>query len=361
MKLKAMILASVFLACVARASAQDALPWSALPEADAVAVIEVSRLINEGVPRFFSASPAALAKVNAELDRIRDEDGFDPRAARSVVTALRFAKASGPGLVSVFVGVDAAKIIADLDRKHRKRYSVENFQGRKIYVEKTPLKARKGNSAPSSMFDLSFAIAELSSDTLVLGTPDEVRASIEALSGTKPRLDRKLIEAVQRHPSALLSFAVAATPKSASASSALDLLRRPQETGINDDFLDWLAILSSMRLLTFAVAPTSGGMELVTTAEMETEQQAGKLADMVASLKNLLAPSKPGGEAERIVMDLIGNMRVSVSGREVISRLDVPQSSIDYVVQRAMEMTQAKSASSPARSRSPQRVARRRK
>ena len=313
MKLKAMILASVFLACVARASAQDALPWDALPEADAVAVIDVSRLINEGVPRLFSTSPAALAKFNAELDRMRDEDGIDPRAARSVAIAMRFVKVPRIELVCVFVGVDAAKIIADLDRKHGKQYSVESFQGRKIYVEKTPLKARQGNSTPSSMFASSFAIAELSSDALVLGTPDEVRASIEALSGTKPRLDRKLIEAVQRHPSALLSFAVAATPKSASESSALNLLSRPQETGINDNVPDWLAILSSIRMFTLAVAPSSGGMEIVTTVEMETAQQAEKLADIVANWKRPPAPSKSDDEIERIIRDI----KMSVSGLSI--------------------------------------------
>ncbi len=53
---------------------------SFLPASDAVAVIDVHRLLTEALPRIFAGDPAKLSLANTEIDKFKIRTGIDPRA-----------------------------------------------------------------------------------------------------------------------------------------------------------------------------------------------------------------------------------------------------------------------------------------
>ncbi|MER3427801.1 MAG: hypothetical protein C4334_06830 [Pyrinomonas sp.] len=91
------------------------------------------------------------------------------------------------------------------------------------------------------------------------------------------------------------------------------------------------------------------------------EEQATKFADVMSNLKRLAAQYNPKNEVGQMLKDLVGQMQVSASGKEVFGRLEVPRATVDYVVRRVAEGIQAMLASPQAYQSPPRRAARRRK
>ena len=52
---------------------------SYLPPSDAVALINVNRLLDEAMPKLLAENPARLAEVSNELANFKTQTGLDPR------------------------------------------------------------------------------------------------------------------------------------------------------------------------------------------------------------------------------------------------------------------------------------------
>ena len=69
-------------------AAADALSY--LPASDAIALIDVRRLLNQTLPRILAQDPAKLAQANAEVEKFKARTGIDPRSFDRVVLGTRY-------------------------------------------------------------------------------------------------------------------------------------------------------------------------------------------------------------------------------------------------------------------------------
>src|SRR6185437_17041155 len=56
-----------------------------VPASDAIAVVNVKRMLNETMPMILGSDPAKLAQANAEVDKFKTKTGIDPRSFDRVV------------------------------------------------------------------------------------------------------------------------------------------------------------------------------------------------------------------------------------------------------------------------------------
>src|SRR5689334_13682295 len=61
-----------------------------VPASDAIAVINVKRMLTETMPMILGSDPAKLAQANAEVDKFKTKTGIDPRAFDRVVIGMRY-------------------------------------------------------------------------------------------------------------------------------------------------------------------------------------------------------------------------------------------------------------------------------
>ncbi|MDQ3820262.1 MAG: hypothetical protein M3362_21630, partial [Acidobacteriota bacterium] len=67
---------------------------SLLPTSDVVVSINLRRLLNEALPRFFADNPAKLADFNAQIDNLKKQTGIDVRSFEDVAVGLRYQDSS---------------------------------------------------------------------------------------------------------------------------------------------------------------------------------------------------------------------------------------------------------------------------
>ena len=63
---------------------------SSLPPSDAVALINVNRLLDEAMPKLLAENPARLAEVNSELANFKTQTGLDPRSFDQIALGFRY-------------------------------------------------------------------------------------------------------------------------------------------------------------------------------------------------------------------------------------------------------------------------------
>ena len=63
---------------------------SSLPPSDAVAIVNVKRVIDEALPKLLAENPAKLAEVTAELARFKTQTGLDPRSFEQVALGMSY-------------------------------------------------------------------------------------------------------------------------------------------------------------------------------------------------------------------------------------------------------------------------------
>src|SRR6185503_14811491 len=61
-----------------------------LPASDAVAIVEVKRMLNETVPGIFAGDAAKLAQANAEVDKFKSKTGIDLRTVDRMTIGVRY-------------------------------------------------------------------------------------------------------------------------------------------------------------------------------------------------------------------------------------------------------------------------------
>src|SRR5437763_10195087 len=115
----------------------DALSY--LPASDAIALIDVRRLLNQTLPRILAQDPAKLAQANAEVEKFKARTGIDPRSFDRVVLGTRYVYPS-PNVtkletVAIAHGTFDAKALAAAGRiAANGKYREEKYQGATIIV-----------------------------------------------------------------------------------------------------------------------------------------------------------------------------------------------------------------------------------
>src|SRR5439155_24765447 len=110
-----------------------------LPASDAVAIIDVKRLLNETMPSILGNDPAKLAQANAEVEKFKTRTGIDPRSFDRVALGVHFTypNANTTKLETVAIAhgtFDAKSLIASARAAANGKAREEKYRGATITI-----------------------------------------------------------------------------------------------------------------------------------------------------------------------------------------------------------------------------------
>lgn len=321
-----------------RPSAATAL-LGMLPASDAVAFLDARRTLTEVMPQAFTNDAPALARINQEIDRFREQTGTDARSIESIAIGVRLRQGTTraeviSGLVrGQFSANDAiaggmAKARAQAEAKKRPlQWKEEQYEGTTIYL----VDQRGG-----------FAMSAVDANTIAFGDLSGVKAILDARAGRRAGVDSSLVELATLNASAVAGFA-ANVPASVA------------QKFVGGDELG--AAFNSIRQI-YGSADAAGGMgSLSVTLRSETGEQAQSLAQKLTTLKQLASfyfsrAAQQSGDAQLgtltaeppnsqvavrglpIPPKWIKDVTITAEGQDVKLRLEEPLTDVASVLRR---------------------------
>ena len=297
----------------------DALSY--LPASDAIALIDVRRLLNQTLPRILAQDPAKLAQANAEVEKFKARTGIDPRSFDRVVLGTRYTYPS-PNVtkletVAIAHGTFDAKALVAAGRiAANGKYRQEKYQGATIIVI--------GINDQMKLFGFwnmkvsELAVCGLDSNTLAIGDLGTVRAAIDA--GKKGRASAGLITLATRDPNAVIGFG-ANVP-----SALLANLNVGNDTVAKD--------AKSIRQIYGSLGSIENDLSLLLVARTETTDAAKNLGDTVEGLKQLggILVTRMQQPRKALAQNALDNLKITTRGNEVEIRTRVDAASLASVI-----------------------------
>jgi len=301
----------------APAKAQPSL-LTALPQSDSVALVRVSRLLNEAMPKILAGNTAKLAEVNADLEKFKTRTGIDPRSFDQVAFGMHYTyPAEGVtkiDTVAIARGTFKTDAFAAAGRNGGEgKYREEKYQGQTIYIFTLDQQLKVFGLVNMKVLEL--AVSPLDPNTLALGKPDGVRRVIDAGHG-RGGLNQELIALATRDESAVIGFGGNVTP------ALIQSLKLSNEAIVKD--------ISSIRQVYGSVDITEKDVEMFLAARTVNADSAQSLSRTLTSLSQLgaFAVSRmpaPKGSAARAALD---NLKITTQGNELLIRTAVAQADI---------------------------------
>ena len=279
---------------------------SYLPFSDAVAVIDVHRLMTEALPRIFSGDLAKLAQVNTEVEKFKTRTGIDPRTFDRVALGVRYAYPSATvtklETVAIAHGTfDARAVIAAGRSAAKGKYREVSHHGATIAVFKIGDQIKFLGLWNIKVNEL--AACALDGNTLAIGTLPNVRAAIEA--GRRGRASSELVALATRDPNALIGFGGNATA---------ELLKN---LNVGNDAI--AKDVNSIRQIYGSIGMTETDFTLLLVARAATPADAKNLSDTVTGLKQLggiliarMTPAK-----KNLAQSALDNLKISTHANEL--------------------------------------------
>lgn len=301
-------------------------PLSALPASDAVMLIDLKRLLNDVVPRVFSGDPAHLAKVNAEIEKLKTNYGFDVRAFEQIAVGLRFqnprAGVTTTDMVAVVSGTfNSGALLAAGRMAAKGKYQEEKYRNSTIYV----FDVTQQGKAPSvmGMRVAKLAVAALDANTLVFGEPEGVRSTIGATLERR-RANAELIQMAMRNPNTFVSFG-ANVPQS---------LTQGKDFGNEEISKN----ISSIRQAYGGLGVTPGGFDLTAIARTNRPDEAKSLGDTLSALKQFggMAVSQMPPDKRAMAQAALDSLTITTEGNETQLKLEIAQAAINELM-RSMQ------------------------
>ena len=300
-------------------AAADALSY--LPASDAIALIDVRRLLNQTLPRILAQDPAKLAQANAEVEKFKARTGIDPRSFDRVVLGTRYTYPS-PNVtkletVAIAHGTFDAKALVAAGRiAANGKYREEKYQGATIIVISINDQMKLFGFWNMKVSEL--AVCGLDSNTLAIGDLGTVRAAIDA--GKKGRASADLITLATRDPNAVIGFG-ANVP-----SALLANLNVGNDTVAKD--------AKSIRQIYGSLGSIENDLSLVLVARTETTDAAKNLGDTVEGLKQLggILVTRMQQPRKALAQNALDNLKITTRGNEVEIRTRVDAASLASVI-----------------------------
>ena len=297
----------------------DALSY--LPASDAIALVDVRRLLNQTLPRILAQDPAKLAQANAEVEKFKARTGIDPRSFDRVVLGTRYTYPS-PNVtkletVAIAHGTFDAKALVAAGRiAANGKYREEKYQGATIIVISINDQMKLFGFWNMKVSEL--AVCGLDSNTLAIGDLGTVRAAIDA--GKKGRASADLITLATRDPNAVIGFG-ANVP-----SALLANLNVGNDTVAKD--------AKSIRQIYGSLGSIENDLSLVLVARTETTDAAKNLGDTVEGLKQLggILVTRMQQPRKALAQNALDNLKITTRGNEVEIRTRVDAASLASVI-----------------------------
>ena len=291
---------------------------SSLPPSDAVALINVNRVLDEALPKLLAESPAKLAEVNNELALFKAQTGLDPRSFDQIALGMSYTyPRQGITRIST-VGIargtfNSGAIVAAGRMAANGKYREQKYQGKTIYLFSLDRQVRLLGLWDLKVRDL--AVTSLDGNTLALGDLDSVHGVIDANKSRK-HPNAELIALASRDPSAILGFG-------GNVPEALLANLRISNDGIARE-------VTAVRQVYGTLGMTSTDLELMVAARTVDSDSARNLGDTVEGLKQFgaLFINRLSAAKGTLARSALKNLKITAQGNELQIRTAVAQSQV---------------------------------
>lgn len=295
---------------------------SSLPPSDAVALVNVNRLLDEVIPKLLVENPARLAEVTAELANFKTKTGLDPRSFDQVALGFRYLyPAEGITKMSTVALVrgtfNAGALVAAGRLAANGKYAEQKYLGKTIYIFTLDRQLKLLGLWDIKVSDL--AVTSLDGNLIALGELDAVRAAIDA-SRRRQYANPELIALASRDPNAVVGF----------GGNLTDKLR--QNLSITNNSI--ARELTAVRQVYGTLGITATDLELMMAARTVDPDSARNLSDTVEGLKQVgaffvgrLSPVKG-----TLARSALNNLKVTTQGNELQIRTAVAQSQVTPLI-----------------------------
>ncbi|HZI87114.1 MAG TPA: hypothetical protein VFD48_09790 [Pyrinomonadaceae bacterium] len=289
-----------------------------LPTSDAVAQVDVRRVLSEAVPKLLAGNSAKLAEVDSHIDRFKTRTSLDLRSFDELALGMRYSYPSAGvtkvDTVAVARGTFSPDAIAAAGKGAAAgEYSEEKYLGKTIHIFNVDQQIKL-----LGLFDLKvkqLAVAPLDANTVALGDLERVRNTIAA-GRERRRTNPELIVLATQDPNAIAGFGGNVSPE------LLQNLRIGNEAIAKD--------LSTVRQTYGSLALTDKDLELSLAARTLDASSARSLGDTVEGLKQFgaLFTNRLSGIRGVLARSALGNLKITTQGNELRIRTAVAQSDI---------------------------------
>jgi hypothetical protein len=303
-----------------RAPASAAAPslLSSLPPSDAVALVNVARVLDEAVPKLLAENPTRLAEVNAELANFKAQTGLDPRSFDQIALGLSYQYPSEGVTKITTVAIargafNSGAIVAAGRLAANGKYVEQKYQGKTIYLFTLDRQIRLLGLWDLKLRDL--AVTSLDGNTLALGDLESVRGVIDA-NRTRKHPNPELIALATRDPNAILGFG---------GNISEELLRNLRIS--NDNVA---RELTAVRQVYGTLGMTTTDLELMVAARTVDTYSAKNLGDTVEGLKQFgaLFINRLSAAKGTLARSALSNLKITTQGNELQIRTAVAHSQV---------------------------------
>jgi hypothetical protein len=292
-----------------------------LPASDAVAVVNVKRMLTETMPSILGSDPAKLAQANAEVDKFKTKTGVDLRSFDRVVVGMRYTypspKSTKLEMVAIAHGTFNAKGLSAAARLAANgKFRDEKYHGMNITIINV-----NDQMKVLGLFNMKvneLAICALDNNSLALGTPANVRAAIDA--GKRGRAANDLIMLATREPNAVMGFG---------ANITRELLAN---LDVGNDTL--AKDISSIKQAYGSVGSTQSDVTMMVVARTDTADSAKNLSDTVEGLRQLggIFIMRMAQPRRALAESALNNLKVTARGTELEIRTQVAAANLAALV-----------------------------
>jgi len=291
---------------------------SSLPPSDAVALVNVARVLDEAMPKLLADNPAKLAEVTNELERFKTQTGLDARSFEQIALGFTY-KYPRQGVTKISTVAlargtfNAGAMVAAGRLAANGKYVEQKYQGKTIYIFSFDRQIRLFGVWNMNLSDL--AVSALDSKTLTLGDVASVHGVIDSVR-TKKHANADLLALASRDPNAILGFGGNISgPLLENLSLSNDTIARE---------------LTAVRQVYGTLGMTSTDLELMMAARTVDTYSAKNLGDTVEGLKQLGAffVNRLTAAKGALAKTALNNLKTTTVGNELQIRTAVAQSQI---------------------------------
>ena len=302
-------------------AAEPANIASYLPASDAVAIVDVKRMLNETMPSILGSDQAKLAQANAEIDKFKTKTGVDLRQFNRVALGVRYAypNATTTKLETVAIAhgtFDAKAVSASARAAANGKSREEKYRGLTITIINVNDQIKVLGLWNMTISEL--AICPLDPTSLALGTLENVKAAIDA--GKVGRAPAELIALASKDPAAVIGFGANITPE------LLAKLDVGNDTIAKD--------VSSIKQAYGSVGSTQSDVTLMMVARTDSADAAKNLGDTVEGLRQLgsMFIGRLADPRRALAESALNNLKVTARGMEVEIRTQVAAANLAALI-----------------------------
>lgn len=305
----------------ATTAAPPAGALSYLPASDAIALIDVRRLLNETMPGVLAGDQAKLATANAEIDKFKTRTGIDLHSFDRVVLGMRYtypsARVTKLEMVAIAHGTFNAKGLAAAGRiAANGKFREEKYRGATIMIFNINNRMKL-----LGLWDIrvnELAVCALDPNSLAIGTLANVRAAIAA--GKRGGANRALAMLASRDANAVIGFG-ANVPRELMAN-----LNVGNDTIAKD--------ANSIRQAYGSIGSTASDVSLMLVARTDSVDSAKNLSDTITGLKQLggIFVGQMVQPRKGLAQSALDNLKITTRGAEVEIKTQVASASLASVI-----------------------------